>query len=150
MTAYLITPATIEYRVNMLTAAWNELRNYALGKGTKPLVSATVAELVGRRYEEWRAALAGMGPMDTMLVTAQADEVTVHWWRTFNAVREVVDADKPGAPLPIPEGEFVTVPESVAKAAKAAADAGAHVIGATGGLLLGAAALAWVILNRKK
>lgn len=41
-----------------LTAAWNALRNAALGRGVAPLVDAALAAEVGQRYEGYRAWLA--------------------------------------------------------------------------------------------
>ena len=53
---------TMASTINDLSSAWNALRNAALGRGTKPLVSPALATEVGSAYDAWRAWLAAQGP----------------------------------------------------------------------------------------
>lgn len=62
--------------ITELSAAWNDLRNAALGRGTKPNVSAALAARVGSEYDAWRAYFETAPPTedaDMPAVTLQGD-----------------------------------------------------------------------------
>jgi hypothetical protein len=121
VTAVVITPAVLEHRIGILTAAWNELRNYALGRGLKPRVSARTADVVGKAYEAWRAALDGFGAGGLLIRPSTASQ-TDDWYRRYNALRDVVESERPGAPPPITDSDFGTVAEALRGAVQSNVD----------------------------
>ncbi len=58
-----------------LADAWNLLRNGALGRGTRPLVSPELADEVARSYAEFRRWLQQQGPLSELV-----PEVTATPW----------------------------------------------------------------------
>lgn len=57
-----------------LSAAWNELRNAAWGRGTQPLVDAKLADQIGAGYEAWRAYYEESGFTDEFAPSIAASE----------------------------------------------------------------------------
>ncbi len=53
-----------------LSAAWNDLRNAALGRGLAPNVPPALAANVDRQYKAWRKALIHMPAAADMLASA--------------------------------------------------------------------------------
>ena len=86
-------------RLEALSKQWNDVRNAALGRGTKPLVSAALADDVAAEhmaYHEWRQGLSGL-----TFTWSFTDELN-DWTRRCNAARARVAAEfakLKGAPL---------------------------------------------------
>lgn len=65
-----------------LSAAWNGLRNAALGRGTSPNVSPALAADVSRAYDEWREWLQHAPPIADVLAHAMAH----NWVKRYRAL----------------------------------------------------------------
>jgi hypothetical protein len=70
-----------------LSAAWNDLRNAALGRGeARPIkVPLALGLEVGIAYEEWRAYLASRGPLESAIPELQ-------WLEKYRALAAKVKA----------------------------------------------------------
>lgn len=96
-----------------LSAAWIELRNAALGRGVSPVVSAPLADRVGRASELWRSWLAGhLGPTGEVQLGV--------WQSTYAELADAVRAE--GAKLRKRRVGVPGVPAVVADAAAGAFD----------------------------
>jgi hypothetical protein len=75
--------------LDKLSAAWNALRNAALGQGTvRPKgVSAELATRVGTAYEAWRRWLDSLGPVDTLYAQAFQSDNLAQWRARGDALR---------------------------------------------------------------
>lgn len=73
-----------------LNKLFNRLRNQALGRGTKPLVSPDLAKEVADAWEFWRVARNS--------AISQAD--LQNWVNHYNRLREKVNAERAEAKLP--------------------------------------------------
>ena len=109
--------------VGELSALWNDLRNAALGRGVKPLVSAPLAARIGSEWDAWRAYYEQQaGPLqdlDLPTSTLEGD-----WVDRYRALADAVGKEGiyvKGLPLdPI---------EKTVAPVKAAAQAGLDVLG---------------------
>jgi hypothetical protein len=75
-----------------LSTAWNDLRNAALGRSTKPLVSAPLADHVASEYSAWRAFYETAQPeADSLDDGRQLDA----WAERYGALLKAVRVELP-------------------------------------------------------
>lgn len=96
--------------VNELSEAWNQLRNAALGRGTKPNVSPDLAGRVAREYERWRAWRADADPTDDLMASLTARA----WVDRYRKILAAVQREGKG---PKPENVLAVTPVEAAMAA---------------------------------
>lgn len=135
-------------RLDLLTDRYNELRNAAMGRGLKPNVSETVADIVGDQYDAFRAWRAGWGNtpgtdyLDGVPHDIFSGELRT-WEVKYNATRTIV-ANELGDSLVPPE---VPVGSAIERAAVDTAEAVQDIAkkAATGGAVLAGLAVAAVV-----
>jgi hypothetical protein len=131
----ITTPPEAEQRLEALSRYWNALRNAALGRSTRPLVSDALADHVASEhlgYHAWRDSLpAGML---TGITVSWADDLR-DWTRRANEVRASIRVERPDLLLPAPLAEYSEgLPAQVTVAV-------ASVFSGLGGVIMGAGLL---------
>lgn len=90
--------------LGQLSDAWNALRNAALGRGTTPLVSASLAAAVGTDYESFRSWLAAKGPAVDLQAQFTFDDATAGWVDRYESLAVLVTNETgkqlPATPIP--------------------------------------------------
>ena len=71
-----------------LSAAWNDLRNAALGRGVAPNVPPALAASVDRQYKAWRKALIHMPAAADMMASAYTRDWVAKYRRLLARVQK--------------------------------------------------------------
>jgi hypothetical protein len=139
--AVVQTPGDIETRIERLSERWNALRNAALGRGTQPLVSAAIADVVGERFEAWRNWYADNTFADNVIPANVWDAVS-DWETRYTDTRALAGKELAQSSLPLPLDTVVRAdPSDIA--ARASFGLGAALVAG------GAAYLAWRGFKRR-
>lgn len=125
--------------IDELSAAWNKLRNAALGRGTTPKVKPELAKRVGDTFEAWRRWQESIGPLDTLFAQAAYTDNLKQWQARGEALRAEVEAEL-GVKLP-------AFPDPVAQQVVTHA---LETVLPTVGLLVAAGVGLFVFLRRKR
>lgn len=118
-----------------LSAAWNELRNAALGRGTAALVSPALADEISDAYESFRAWLAEQGPSADLAASVTASE----WVELYRELAADVRAE-------LPDAQFRALATTPVERAQSAVDTGRSVLF----VAAVAGAVALVFLRRRR
>lgn len=123
-----------------LSAAWNKLRDKALGRAASPTsgISADLADRIGKEFEQWRVWYLSAGSLEDTVASIAAHE----WVSRYNVLAAELKAEG------IAIAPVTTPVESAKRGAKRAGAAAAELGGelGTGALVLLAL---WLLMNRR-
>lgn len=122
--------------VDELNQAWNELRNRAFGRGTKPLVSPVLASELEGAIDAWRVFRGSIARITDPVALRGLNT----WIQRYNALEgQVATQLGDRQPSPLPRATSLLDPSSLASsAAQATARAAMQPLALGAGAVLGA------------
>lgn len=128
------TGSEAQRRLDEVQATWNAVRNAALGRGVRPLVSPALAEYVASEAEAFRAWRESLGGFT--LTSSWLDELA-DWTRRANVARAKVAAELQAKPAPAGSPALPATLTEWHETAPQIATTIASVFAGAGGLALG-------------